>query len=243
LPSSLALTTIASDAEILSSDHRNNYAAIQAAVNALIAALSGGSSGQVLTAADAADVQWAAGRTTYRKTVAKAVNSTTSATDLLNGEITIAAGVMGTTGLVRLTAGGDWVQNTGAGAAPPRFQVIFGGTTLFDTGTPGATTIQNAGRAGWRLTVDILNTATAAQAAIFNLVIGSVGGFTTGIVSFTTGEGVYGTNGSRSDIVAPAATTATVNTANACSLVLNVINGSSSANYETKLLSAVVEVV
>lgn len=58
LPNSLALTTIADDAEILASDHRNNYSDIQAAVNALITALSGGTSGQVLQATDSDTVAW-----------------------------------------------------------------------------------------------------------------------------------------------------------------------------------------
>lgn len=58
LPSSLALTTINDGAEIIASDHRNNYSAIQSAVNLLRACLAGGLSGQVLKAADSSDVVW-----------------------------------------------------------------------------------------------------------------------------------------------------------------------------------------
>jgi hypothetical protein len=53
LPSSLALTSIADGSQIVASDHRNNYSAIQAAVNALRTALAGGSAGQFLKAVDA----------------------------------------------------------------------------------------------------------------------------------------------------------------------------------------------
>lgn len=60
LPSSLALTSIADDAEIIAADHRNNYASIQTAVNDIIAALAAGSSGQILTSGGASAVSWAA---------------------------------------------------------------------------------------------------------------------------------------------------------------------------------------
>jgi hypothetical protein len=49
LPSSLALTTIATNAQILSADHRNNYSAIQTSVNGLIDALNDGVTGQFLS--------------------------------------------------------------------------------------------------------------------------------------------------------------------------------------------------
>lgn len=50
LPSSLALTSIGPGAQILSADHRNNYAAIQAAVNAVIAAVGVTAKGDLLVA-------------------------------------------------------------------------------------------------------------------------------------------------------------------------------------------------
>lgn len=57
LPASLALTTIAPGAQILSADHRNNYAAIQTDVNSLITTLGGGVTGQVL-AGNGTTVSW-----------------------------------------------------------------------------------------------------------------------------------------------------------------------------------------
>jgi hypothetical protein len=50
LPSSIALTNIGTGAQILSADHRNNYAAIQTAVNALIAAVGVTAKGDLLVA-------------------------------------------------------------------------------------------------------------------------------------------------------------------------------------------------
>lgn len=58
IPSALALTVINDASLIIASPHRNNYAAIQSAVNEVITALSGGSAGQVLQAVDGTDVQW-----------------------------------------------------------------------------------------------------------------------------------------------------------------------------------------
>ena len=59
IPNQLALTSIADGSQRLAAPIRNNYSAIQTAVNALITALSGGSVGQYLEAADSSDVEWA----------------------------------------------------------------------------------------------------------------------------------------------------------------------------------------
>jgi len=48
VPSSLALTNIADGASLVASDHRNNYTAIQAAVNALTSFFGSGSLGSTL---------------------------------------------------------------------------------------------------------------------------------------------------------------------------------------------------
>jgi hypothetical protein len=185
----------------------------------------------------------------YRKKTSKTVNTSVAATDLLNGEITIAAGLMGIDRLLRLTAWGDFLQN--AAAAPPRFQVIFGGTTIFDTGTNG-TVAANATRSGWRLVTEILNLGAAnSQFSTIAGVLGILGGTTgTAYTAFTTGEGNYAgvpigasaTNISKVliDGVNPATA---VDTSAAKLLELKVINGSASATYETKLLGALVEIV
>ena len=180
----------------------------------------------------------------YRKTTPNAVNTTVSATDLLNGEITIAAGVMGTTGCARLTAWGDWLQQSGGSVAPPRFQLLLGGTTLLDTGTSSTTVTSGATRAGWRLTAEILNAGSASsQVAALTLDLTSIIGFATaGAAGITVGEGVYGTTGTFAARAEGSNSGLAVNTASSAALVLNVINGSASASYETKLFGALVEV-
>lgn len=58
LPSNLALADVASNAAIVSSDHRNNYSAIQTYVNALNTILSAGLTGQVLKSSGGTTVSW-----------------------------------------------------------------------------------------------------------------------------------------------------------------------------------------
>lgn len=192
------------------------------------------------------DGVWAAAApTTYRKTTAKAVNTTVAATDLLNGEITVAANAMGSTGMLRLTAIGDMLNNSGGAVAPPRFQLLFGGTTIFDTGALGADFANAAAtRRGWRVKVEIFNTASGAQVCFFKL-DGALNAAASNGVAFTTGEGNYVVVGGSAATVmlADGYNSASVDTTAAKALVLNVINGSASASYETKLTSALVEII
>lgn len=58
LPNQLALTSIADGSQRLASPIRNNFSAVQTAVNALRTALASGTAGQVLQAVDGTDVQW-----------------------------------------------------------------------------------------------------------------------------------------------------------------------------------------
>lgn len=247
LPGNLALTSIADGSLIVAADHRNNYAAIQAEANALLTILAGGTAGQVFTSSGTTTVGWAAPTTAtrYAKTTSKTVNTTVAATDLLNGEITIAAGAMGTTGLCRLTAWGDWKQNAGGTAAPPRLQLVLGGTTLLDTGTSGLGA-DVATRFGWEVNATILNlgaanSQTSKLAFRGGMNVSGLPGntFTTGVGNYT---GVSNVAFSILDAVGTNASTA-LDTATSKTLVLNVINGSANANYETKLFGAVVEIV
>lgn len=180
----------------------------------------------------------------YRKTTAKPVNTTTSATDLLNGEVSVAAGAMGATGGALVTAWGDWKNNSGGAVAPPRFQLILGSSTLFDTGTSGGTCTNAATRYGWKIVVEILNTSASAQVANFLLTM-SAGVNLNGDGAFTTGEGNYVlyTPSARGFGFGEAYNTSAENTATAKTLVLNVINGSANAAYETNLAGAVIQIV
>lgn len=180
----------------------------------------------------------------YRKTTAKAVNTTVVATDLLNGEITIAAGAMSTNAMVRLEAWGNWLQQSGSTVAPPRLQLVLGATTLIDTGVAG-TLASGATRMGWRVCATIQNAgATNAQTVWFDCLLDGYNGagvsttagvFTTGVGTRAQSAGgevmtMVGTNDSLA-----------VDTTAACALKLNVINGTSHASYETKLTGASVE--
>lgn len=182
---------------------------------------------------------------TYRKTTAKVVNTTVAATDLLNAEITVAAAAMGATGLLRFKAWGDYLNNSGGATAQPRFQLLFGGTTFFDSGTTASAIAADATRRPWEIEVLIQNATASSQTAKF---LGHlVASISSGIVNaFTTGTGFWAEGSGASPVAATGQAVnsgLTVNTANAAALVLNVINGSANAAYETKLFGAVVEII
>lgn len=229
VPGTITLTQPADKTVAPASDQRNDHTAIQTAVNGLIAWANGLS-----------------GSTTYRKTTAKTVNTTVAATDLLNGEITIAAAAMAATGVLRLTAWGDGLQNSGGPAAPPRFQLVFGGTTILDTGTSG-TLNSGTERGSWRAEVIIAAQAsTGAQYVDMLLTFAPGHQFATQTSNaFTTGNGVYeGDTGVVFGVLqAKGGAAATKDTTGSLALVLNVINGSANAAYETKLFGALVEII
>lgn len=150
LPSSLALTSIATGADILSADHRNNYAAIQAAVNGIIAALgvtakgsllaasaSGtltevvvGSNGQALVAdsAQAAGVKWQA--TTKITTSALSGGPPASPADT---DIWIATGV-------ESTYNGRWVFQYDSAEASANKWKFLGGEEVIARNDAGGST-------------------------------------------------------------------------------------------------------
>lgn len=186
-----------------------------------------------------------AGLTTYRKTTAKVVNNTTTETDLLNGDITIAAGILGTTGVLRLTAWGDWLQNTGGTTTgPQRFKLKLGATTIFDTGAPAAAVGTSASRGAFWAEVVIANAGAAnLQTASMQLKLAANSGqFTAFIGALTAGEGGYGSAGNYA-YVEEAFATAAVDTTASNVLALTVINPSASVSCETKLYGALVEIV
>ena len=200
---------------------------------------------------------WARGL--LRKTTGKAVNTTTSAVDLLNGEFTLPAGAMGIDRIVRLTAWGNWKQDSGAARDIPLFQLLLGGTTMIDTNKLGGNYVaQSPTRHGWRLQCEIQNTgATNTQQAFLSgnltTLLGVSGDYVQSI-GFTTGNGVVVMLESAGGPGVPAlisyqggAVNGTdftgVDTTVACALVLNVKNASNNANYETKLLGALCEVI
>lgn len=191
------------------------------------------------------DGTWGAPTTTYRKTTAKAVNTTVAATDLLNGEITVAAGAMGTNKLLRLTAWGDWKNNSGANVAPPRIQLALGGTVLLDSGTSGGQALTSVTRYGWRIVAEIMNLGAAnVQMANLDISLAAVVGLN-GQADFATGEGIYilDTPSVRGFGIAEGYGPGAKDTSAALALELKVINGSANANYETNLVGALAEIV
>lgn len=190
--------------------------------------------------------------TTYRKTTAKAVTNTTAETDLLNSEITIPSNTMGTTNLLRLTAWGDWVQNSGASTDLPRLKVKLGSSVLLDTGVSGqAWVAASASRWGWRIVVEILETgATNSQSVTIDGSIAHLSPSPGAAVqghAFTTGEGSTTIFGSVSSVPLRAVylgwSSGAVDTTVSNALALTVINPTATATCETKLYGALVEII
>ena len=118
--------------------------------------------------ADVATQQWvstyyaakSSGVITYRKNKPLQVVNTVTETDLLNSEIKIGAGVLGTSGVLRLTAWGDAINNSGVGQNFPRWKAKLGGTTLIDSGLTNQWST-SASRLMWRVSLEIVNIGVA----------------------------------------------------------------------------------
>lgn len=237
VPASLALGSISG--QISASPLNSDYSAIQTAVNALIALAGGGAVNQLLQAVDASHVQWAYAGGVYRKTTSKTVTNTVAETDLLNGEVTIGAGVLGTTGMMRLRLFLDILNNSG-GAATWRFKVKLGGTAVFDSGAVSVPN-QGASRTGMTLDFDLLNAGAAntntckVRCAVPAVSIAGSGGLGTGNpTDIGTGE-----KWTLIEASAPSA----IDTASSKLLEVTVTHGTAAATIETKLYGAVVEVI
>lgn len=128
----------------------------------------------------------------YRKKTSKTVVNTVTETDLLNGEVTLAAGDLGIDRVLRLSASGDWLMNNGGNAGTPRWKLKLGATTIFDTSTFGAPNVVTSGsRLGWRVEAEITNLTSGTQWCSFKVWLGLVNSNANLIVCipFTTGEG------------------------------------------------------
>jgi adhesin HecA-like repeat protein len=185
---------------------------------------------------------------TWRKSTAKIVNTTVSAVDLLNGELTIPAGILGTTGTLRLTAWGTWTNASGSSTvAPPRFGMAFGGTTLYDTGAVGQVS-NSVNRHPWRVVIELINLGvTNNQYSSFQVLATCFVNLNASAAFFTSTQGgntvVNSIAGVGNFHAQGAGDFSGIDTATAKALTLFVINGSASATYETKLGGALAEVV
>jgi hypothetical protein len=182
----------------------------------------------------------------YRKVTAKQVVNTVVETDLLNGEIIIAANAIGASGVLRLTLVGDMLNNTGAGQSFPRFALRLGAAnTIIDTNVLinyGSSSIRNP----WKLDATIANLgATNSQWTEFlwSTMAGDVG---TTAVAPIVGNG-YGYMPAPAGGVGPAwyhfCQATTIDTTIAQQLVFSVVNGVAHVNYDVTLRHALVEII
>lgn len=109
-PSSLALENVANASQLISSPVRNNFSAIQTAMNALVAVLDGGAEGQYLKKLAGSDVDWANGPVVYDRNVADVVCGNTTVQTTMYTK-TITGGHMGTDRMLRLRMSGFGTKN------------------------------------------------------------------------------------------------------------------------------------
>jgi hypothetical protein len=178
----------------------------------------------------------------YRKTTSKQVVNSVAETDLLNGEITIGAGVMGTNGVLRFTAWGDLINNSGSTQSTPRLKLKLGATTLLDTNVVAAVWSTNAARWGWEINAKIINLGAANSQ--WASIIGDLTGNTTvgGAVTFTTGEGEFSAYTPGAQWRAIGGNSGAVDTSVAQALALTVTLPVANANVDLTLKGALIEV-
>ena len=184
----------------------------------------------------------------YRKLTPKAVNNTVALTDLLNGEITLAAGALGINKQLRLSVIMD-LLNTGVNALVPRFQLVLGGTVLLDTGTIGGLSNQwangNVARRHCDLSAEIHNLGGSVQS---HMVIRHGAGRPDqmGNAPFTVGNGWYYTvpnNTPNNEAFAQGWNTTAMSVSGALPLQLMVGLSVAHPTVEAKLYSALAELV
>lgn len=183
----------------------------------------------------------------YRKTTSKQVVNTTTETDLLNGEITLGAGVLGTTGVMRLTAWGVGLNNSASSFTSPRWKLKLGATTVLDTNAVTSAVSWGSFNAvrGWRLVAEIANAgATNAQTAAID---GRHTATTTGTASptdFAVGQGMYAVDNADAQYFFTGANSGlAIDTTVAQALALTMTLPGANASLYMTLLGAVVEII
>jgi hypothetical protein len=188
----------------------------------------------------------AAGATTYRKTTSKSVNNTVTETDLLNSQITIGANVMGSTGMVRLTAWGTLKNNSGASRSMPRMRFKLGSTTIGDSGTPGTIWDNNGSTWAWRFVGYVMNLgATNSQSSYFLFETNFAANAASGS-GMTDGTGIRfnpAASGGASFFRAEATDTAAEDTTSSKAMQLTAELPVANSNLDITLTAALVEVL
>lgn len=197
-----------------------------------------GSAGQILTVSGGIPA-WAASTgtviTKYQKTTEKDVNSTVTKTDLLNGEITIGANVMSSSGALYLECGGDFLNSTGSSRTID-MELKLGSTVLWDSNT--SSFASNANRRAWhfRCVLQALG-ATNSQRGSGTM---TVGGVTT---TATTGTGALEQVSGSTAQIGPFLTAASaVDMTSSQALTFSVTLSTSSASLSMRLEYASVSV-
>ncbi len=257
---SITLTLPTAGAKILAGLHSTNYAALQALLNGNvdsfnladdavgIAELSASGTPSASTYLRG-DNSWAAvpAPVTYRKNTTKVVASTTSATDLLNGEITIAANALPATGVLRLTAWGTFLNNSGSSQNSPRLDLRLGSTLLLDTNViTGTTWSSNAAALPWKVVVEI-NAANATNSQIAQMILDYVlVSSGAAAATFGTGVGIHRNDaalGGYSQGKAQGTNSSSKDMTSAQLLELRATLPVANANCQATLLGALVEII
>lgn len=174
----------------------------------------------------------------YRKTTTKDNVNSGATVDLLNGEITIGANVMGASGVLRATLICDYLNNTGSGATET-VSLRFGTTQLWTAVIGGGGGVgTGAGRRPLVITFTIHNLgATNAQQAggTFNLGTPTAPAVGLGDLSLPPASETQAWT-------TPFSGTSAEDTTSAKALVLNWTHSVVNAAISTRLLAALIEV-
>lgn len=248
----ITLTLPVAGNQITAGLHSSNYAAIQSAINGNIENVNIKSNAAIAVSKLAAGTDGYYLKTTagvptwtidpaskiYRKTTEKDIQNTAVETDLLNGEITVAAGDMSTNLSLNAILNGDFLDNA-AGTA--RLRVKFGGTTILDSSLDSA--VNDTDRRPWELAVRISNLgANNSQFTIAKLFVGSETVGTTGIGNW--GSVAQSIDNADSAAIAPMGSTGTtsIDTSAACAFVVTVEWSVASVNLSFRLKYARIEI-
>lgn len=175
----------------------------------------------------------------YRKLTEKDVVNTVTETDLLNGEISIAAGEMVTNKTVRCTILGDYLNNSGANRTLD-LAVKLGATTLWKDTVTGTNSIgPGASRRPFRLTFEISNLgADDSQFMAGFFWLGAMGAATTGLGDFSEAVGPDTDQWGGSF-----AGSSAEDTSSAKALVVTATHPAANANLSVRLKSGLIEVI
>jgi hypothetical protein len=184
--------------------------------------------------------------TRYRKVTSKTISNSTATTDLLNSEIVIPAGGLLSNGILRLTAWGSFLQNTGGTTNSPRFAVALGGTTLIDTNVLASTEATSAQTRPWRAVL-IIQAANAPNAQVVQFDVDYLSVTAASVATtFATGTGTFRQDasvGGYAFALAKGHATGSKDMAAPQALALNATLPTASANMTITLDGALVEIL